>query len=102
MTLPNELELSSGLVVRYEYDPGEEQYFDARAGVGSPGYPPEFYVTEIKVGDEWKPAEDCAHLDVAAIEAEAAQKLIDWQSAENAQADEAKYQAWQEMKELDL
>ena len=24
----------------FDYDPGEAQYFDARAGVGSPGFPP--------------------------------------------------------------
>ena len=41
-------------IVRYDADPGEEQWFDARAGVGSPGYPGGVAVTEVKVGDgQW-------------------------------------------------
>ena len=100
MRLPDELELPCGTVVRYEYDPGEEQWFDARQGVGSPGYPPEFSVTEIRAGSEWKSPEDFYPADLAAIEAKAAQVFSDWQATQNAMADEAEYQAWKEAHEF--
>ena len=42
------------VIVRYDYDEGEEQWFDARAGVGSPAYPGGVAITEVKIGDgEW-------------------------------------------------
>jgi hypothetical protein len=36
--------------VEYDYDRGERQWFDAKAGVGSPGYPPSVEVTLIDIG----------------------------------------------------
>ena len=33
--------------VSYDFDPGESQWFDARAGVGSPGYPAHVEIVEI-------------------------------------------------------
>ena len=42
------------LKVRYDYDPGESQWFDHRAGVGSPGHGPGVEVLEIHVHDgQW-------------------------------------------------
>lgn len=42
------------VTVRYDADMGEEQWFDARAGVGSPGYPASICITEVKIGDgQW-------------------------------------------------
>ena len=32
----------------FDYDPGEEQWFDARAGVGSPGYPASLEVYKVE------------------------------------------------------
>ena len=59
-------------IVRYDVDYGEEQWFDARAGVGSPGYPGGVAVTEVKVGDgQW--TDDLDQFDpdwVARVEAD--------------------------------
>ncbi len=38
--------------VTFGYDPGEPQWFDARAGVGSPGYPPSVEWIEVSLGAE--------------------------------------------------
>jgi hypothetical protein len=40
--------------VRFDYDPGESQWFDARAGVGSPGHDPSVEITEVHTGAEWE------------------------------------------------
>lgn len=46
--------LGTQLKVRYDYDPGESQWFDARAGVGGPGSDPCVEVLEIHVHDgQW-------------------------------------------------
>jgi len=34
--------------VTFDFDPGESQWFDARQGVGSPGYGPELQITEVE------------------------------------------------------
>jgi hypothetical protein len=36
--------------VYFDYDPGEDQWFDARAGVGSPGYPASIEIMEVDFG----------------------------------------------------
>ena len=54
--------------VRYEFDPGEEQWFDARAGVGSPGYPAEVSVIEVDFGAGWESPDVYPQLNMDAIE----------------------------------
>lgn len=54
--------------VRFDYDPGEEQWFDARAGVGSPGYPAGVEVYEVDFGKGWEPIENYPQLNVQACE----------------------------------
>ena len=44
--------------VRFDYDEGEDQWFDARAGVGSPGYPASVEVTEVDFGNGWQTVEN--------------------------------------------
>ncbi len=54
--VPKELEVSQDggdWLVRYDYDPGEDQWFDARQGVGSPGHPPSLEITEVKWRGDW-------------------------------------------------
>lgn len=41
------------IVVEFDADRGEPQWFDARAGVGSPGYPPSVTITGFWEGDEY-------------------------------------------------
>ena len=67
-----EFETDDGVkfAVRYDYDPGEEQWFDARAGVGSPGHPASVEVTEVSFGEnerDWGPPQNFSQVDVARI-----------------------------------
>ena len=42
------------IVVRYDFDEGEEQWFDAKAGVGSPGYEASVEICEVLLpGCDW-------------------------------------------------
>jgi hypothetical protein len=45
-----EIDDGTEIKVYFEYDLGEAQWFDARAGVGSPGYPPSVEITEVDFG----------------------------------------------------
>jgi hypothetical protein len=65
------------VIVRYDYDEGEEQWFDARAGVGSPGYPGGVFITEVKIGDGiWTDELDQFDADwLARIEAQIEEKI---------------------------
>lgn len=54
--------------VRFDFDEGEEQWFDARAGVGSPGYPPSVEITAIDRGMGWAPVEAYPLLNLDSIE----------------------------------
>jgi hypothetical protein len=53
---------------RFDYYEGEEQWFDARAGVGSPGYPASVCLTEVDFGNGWKPLDAYPQLNVEACE----------------------------------
>jgi len=61
MKLPTELELRDendhAFRVRFDYDRGEEQWFDARAGVGGPGFGPSVCITEVNFGSGWEDSE---------------------------------------------
>lgn len=97
MKLPTELELTTpddvSFRVRFDYDRGEEQWFDARAGVGSPGYDPSVSITEVNFGDGWRSPEEYQSADVAEWEQKVMDRLVDLESAENAARDEAEYNA---------
>jgi hypothetical protein len=85
---------------RYEYDAGEEQWFDARAGVGSPGYPGGAWVTEVCIAGQWIDVE--SELFTQEQRDQWDQRItdliIEHESAINAERDEAEYEAWQESK----
>jgi hypothetical protein len=52
----------------FDYEEGEEQWFDARAGVGSPGYPASVSLNEVDFGKGWEPLETYPQLNVDACE----------------------------------
>lgn len=62
--------------VRFDYDAGEEQWFDARAGVWSPGYPASVELYEVDFGKGWEPLETYPQLNTERIEEEV-WKVID-------------------------
>jgi hypothetical protein len=99
MKLPTELELwheDTQFRVRFDYDRGEAQWFDARAGVGSPGYDPSVSITEVNFGAGWESPDAYPQLDIAACEAEIMEKMAALQSDVNAARYEAEYNAWNE------
>lgn len=100
----NEMEMTSGdttFRVRYDVDMGEDQWFDARAGVGSPGYPPSVEVTEVNFGNGWESPEVYPQLNPDAIADEIMDILTEIQGVANAEAAEAEYQAWQDAKKYE-
>ena len=76
-------------VVRYDADRGEEQWFDARAGVGGPGYPPSVCITEVKFGDAWELPEVYPQVNWEAYEEEIMSKLIERDREDEAERVEA-------------
>jgi hypothetical protein len=88
------------IACRYEYDPGEDQWFDARAGVGSPGYPAAVFVTEVCVGGEWIDTGDERFTQEQRDrwDQQVSDKLDEHFASEHAARDEAEYAAYQEMK----
>lgn len=60
---------------RFDYDKGEDQWFDARAGVGSPGYPPSVCLNEVDFGNGWESPEAYPQLNVEACEQEIMDKI---------------------------
>jgi len=59
----------------FDYDEGEEQWFDARAGVGSPGYPPSVCLNEVDFGKGLEPVENYPQLNVEAVKQEIMDKI---------------------------
>jgi hypothetical protein len=96
--LPTEFTLHAELEfrVRFDYDRGESQWFDARAGVGSPGYDPSVMLTEVNFGRGWETPDVYPQLNIDQIEQEIMDKLIEIESADNAARDEAEYNAFNE------
>jgi hypothetical protein len=60
---------------RFDYDEGEEQWFDARAGVGSPGYPASVCITEVDFGNGWESPENYPQLNLEQCEQEIMDKI---------------------------
>ena len=72
--------------VYFDYDPGEDQWFDARAGVGSPGYPATAEITGVDFGCGCEDVSVYPQLNLDAIYNQIADTV---QAAEN--DDEAEY-----------
>ena len=99
MKLPTEMELwhdDTQFRVRFDYDRGEEQWFDARAGVGSPGYPPSVSINEVNFGGKWEAPENFPQINLDACEQEVMEKLADLEADEQAARDEAECNALNE------
>ena len=99
MKLPTELELwheDTAFLVRFDYDRGESQWFDASAGIGSPGYDPSVSIYEVNFGHGWESPEAYPQLNISVCEDEVMQRLTDLEADENAAREEAEYNAWNE------
>jgi hypothetical protein len=99
MKLPTELELwheDTPFRVRFDYDRGEAQWFDARAGVGSPGHDPSVWINEVNFGNGWQSPEVYPQLNIEACEQEVMEKLAELEADEQAARDEAEYNACNE------
>ena len=82
-------------LVRYDYDGGEEEWFDARAGVGSPGYAASVEITEICDEDgNWHPVTG-EEPWYSRVEGE----ILDAMIEKNAADDQAQYESYQADKE---
>lgn len=91
------------VIVRYDYSPAESQWFDARAGVGSPGCDAELCITEINLGNGFVSI-DQSGLDDAEIERLEDRLMVDIseeESERNAEFEEAEYNAWKDSRSLE-
>lgn len=101
MKLPTEMTLFDPATdcefrVRFDYFRGEEQWFDARAGVGSPGCDPSVDITEVNFGTGWELPNAYPQLNLDAIGDEVMQRLADIEADAQAARDEAEYNAFNE------
>ena len=99
MSLPTEMQLFDGdteFRVRFDYDRGEDQWFDARAGVGSPGYPPSVEITEVNFGSGWQDPNLYPQLDLDACANDVMERLAELEREDYEERAEAEYNAWNE------
>ena len=99
MKLPTELQLwheDIAFWVRFDYDRGEQQWFDARAGVGSPGHDPSVSINEVNFGSGWEDPSKYPQLNLDACEVEVMEKLADLEAGEQAYRDDLEYTARKE------
>ena len=97
MKLPTEMELwheDTAFRVRFDYDRGEDQWFDVSAGVGSPGHDPFVLINEVNFGAGWESPDVYPQLNIEACEEEVMEKLAALEAGENAAWDEVEYDAW--------
>ena len=99
MKVPPELTLDlygDPVQVRFDYEPGESQWFDARAGVGSPGSDPCVEINEINMGTGWIGPDDINENDLEALQDRLWDKIGEmYQEHEECRAD-ALYDAMKE------
>lgn len=80
MSKPHEMTLFADDIefqARYDFEAGEDQWFDAMKGVGSPGYGPCVALIEVNFGSGWEPPENYPQLNVEAIEDELLTKHLE-------------------------
>ena len=80
MKLPTEMELFDGdtlFRVKFDYDPGERQWFNPSEGVGSPGYPPSVDIYEVNYGGGWESVEAYPMLDLKMHEANVLERILE-------------------------
>lgn len=81
MKLPTELQFhapdDTPFLVRFDFSRGESQWFDRRAGVGSPGHDPYAEVTEVNFGKGWESPEAYPQINYDALENEILERLAE-------------------------
>jgi hypothetical protein len=58
------------VIVRFDYAPGEPEWFNAAQGVGHPGCDPMVQITEVNFGSGWVPAATLTEKERDAFEAQ--------------------------------
>lgn len=99
MQIPTELEVwhdDEAFLVRFDFEPGERQWWDAAAGIGHPGSPARAIITAVNRGDGWKDPESIPGLDLVEVEADVLEQLADMAHEEEADRAEAAFDAIQE------
>jgi hypothetical protein len=99
MKLPPELEVETyagSVTVRYDYDPGESQWFDHRAGVGGPGCDPWVEISEIKTDDGWRTPDELPEMDLEAVEEALMARIGEMQAERDHERADALYDAMRE------
>jgi hypothetical protein len=93
------------VIVRYDYSPAERQWFDARAGVGSPGCDAELCITEINLGNGFISIDqsglDDAEIEIERLEDRLMVDISEEESESNAAFEEAEYNAWKDSRSLE-
>jgi hypothetical protein len=89
--------LGTRLKVRYDYDPGESQRFDAKAGVGSPGSDPCVEILEIHVHDDQWLCASCLNDEAReAIEEALMEKIAEMEMERDQERADALYDQFKE------
>lgn len=77
------------IVVRYDFEKGEAEWFDAKAGVGSPGYGPCVEIFEVNIGGDWQAPDAYPQLDITRME----QEILDFVLEQSISEEQAHYDA---------
>jgi hypothetical protein len=99
MKLPPEITLDiygDPVQVRFDYDPGESQWFDAGAGVGGPGWDPCAEINEINMGNGWLEPDDINENDLDALQDALMEKIGEMQQEHEECRADALYDAMKE------
>lgn len=99
MKLPPEITLDlygESVQVRFDYDPGESQWFDHRAGVGSPGSDPCVEINEVNMGNGWLEPDDINENDLEALQSALWDKIAEMQQEHEECCADALYDAMKE------
>lgn len=73
----------------FDYDRGEEQWFDARAGVGNPGYPASVSINEIHFFGETILPETLSEETLQRMEQEIIDQIVELEREDGCDAPEA-------------
>ena len=84
------------VVVRYDHDKGEREWFDHKAGVGGPGCDPSVTITEIDLGDGFVTPDrfGLPQRTIDGLEVQLMNRLCDEEEIAEGAAAEAEYQDW--------
>jgi hypothetical protein len=91
------------VVVRYDADKGEREWFDHKAGVGGPGCNPSVTINEIDLGDGFVDFDTCGLSERIrnGLHEQLMNRLCDDGAEEEADQAEAEYESWKEQGALE-